>query len=91
MRIFLDRPFRSEGWLVSEHLFVLEVAHIRELVDSLGISFFDGVVVEDIFVGLGEEAKSVGIFLFSSIGSMVLGDEIDEGSFSVTDWGGEER
>jgi len=72
MGIILDGPFLSERGLISKHLLVFEVGHIRELVDAFGVSLFDGVVVEDISVGLGEKAKSVGIFLFSSIGSMVL-------------------
>jgi len=56
-----------EGWLVSEHLLVLVVAHVSELVDSEGPGVSVGVVLFDGLEGLGEEGESVFVFLFGSI------------------------
>ena len=80
----------SGGWVVSHHSLPFVVGEVSELVDFLGVSFFGGVVVLDIFVDLGEEGESVLVFLFGSVGSLVVGNEVDEFSFSFSDLGSEE-
>jgi hypothetical protein len=42
-------------------------------------------VVDHVVEGLLEYSKSVVVFLFGSVGSVILADEVDEGSFGITD------
>jgi len=63
------------------------VAHVCESIDSLGVSLFGRVVLEDVLVGVCEKGESVFVFLFGSIGSVELGDEVDEFSLGISDGG----
>jgi len=44
-------------------------------------------VVKDVLVGVCEEGESVFVFLFGSIGSVELGDEVNEFSLGISDGG----
>jgi len=45
------------------------------------------IVTLDVVVVSFEDGKSVVVFLFCAIGSVVLRDEVDEFSLGVADWG----
>jgi len=70
----------------SEHLFVLVVRHISELIDSESVVdavllIVGGIVV----VVLLEEGESVVIFLFGAISSVVFGNEVNESLLGLAD------
>jgi hypothetical protein len=68
---------------VSEHWFPFVVIEVSELVDSLGVTFFLGVMGQDVVVDLSEQWESVFIFLFGSVASSVFWHECYECSFSI--------
>ena len=72
------------------HLFPFVVTVVRELVDGFGVTSLDGIVVDDVVVGLGEDFESVFVFLFGSIASSVVGDEVNEFLFNLGHWSGQE-
>ena len=81
----------SQRWLVTQELLVLEVTHVRELVDTLVEGLIVLFVVSfDVIVGLGEELKSVSVFFLGSVGSVVGSNEVDEFSFSLSYFRGKE-
>jgi hypothetical protein len=57
------------------------------VVNSFLESSFFSIVVNDVVVDLFEDGESVGVFFFSSITSVIGGNEVNEFSFSFTDWG----
>jgi len=81
----------AELGVVSEQLLVLVVAHVRELVDALGVGGVVGLVAGlDVRESLSEEVQSVLVFFFGAISSVVLGNEVDELSLGFSDLGGQE-
>jgi len=70
----------------SEHLLVLVVRHVSELVDSESVASIILLVVSGVgVVVLLEDRESVVVFLFGAIGSVVLGNEVDEGLLGFAD------
>jgi len=63
------------------------------VVHSLGVTlglYQEFIVMDDVFVDLSEDIKPVVVFFFGSIGSSVLGDEVNELSLSISDGCGQE-
>jgi len=73
----------SEFGLVAEHLLVLEVAQVSELVQTQLEASNGGVMSDDAVECLSEERQSVFILLLGAEGAVVAGDEVDELALSL--------
>jgi len=77
----------SVYFLVSEHLLVLKFAEVSKSVDSKSVARALAVLGVHVIEVLLKDGKSVGVFLFGAISSSVFTNEVDESSFSFSDWG----
>ena len=81
----------SQTWLVSQQLLVLEVTHVRELVDTFVERLVVLLVVSlDVVIGLSEKLQSVSVFFLGSVGSVVGSYEVYEFSFGLSYFSGKE-